>query len=81
MNSMYSVGGLIGSLLFSYLVGKFGRKLTVQAIAIPQIISYILTGAANNVSMLMLARVFAGISGGALFVTVPLFVSEIAQDE
>lgn len=81
MNSIYSVGGLIGSLMFTLIADRIGRKPAVGTIAIPQIISFIFTGCAQNVMQLMLARFFAGISTGAVFVTIPLFVSEIAQDE
>lgn len=77
---MYSAGGLFGSLLFGYVCEKIGRKKALHTIALPQILSFLLVAFANNSMMILISRIFAGFSGGAIYICVPLFVSEIAED-
>lgn len=77
---MWSVGGLTGALTYGYLCNKFGRHLTIKTIVIPQLISFLLIAYATNALEIVLSRTFAGFSGGAIFVTLPLFISEISED-
>ena len=78
---MYSVGGLIGSLTYGFICDKIGRKQAIRTLAVPQIISYLLIVFAKTSSMIMISRVFAGLSAGGLYIVVPIFVSEISGDE
>lgn len=80
IQSTYSIGGLFGALIYGFLVNKIGRKRSIQTIAVPQIISFVLVGFADSATMILVSRVFGGFSSGALFVTIPLFVSEISED-
>lgn len=77
---MFSVGGLLGSLLYGIVCDRIGRKWALRTVAVPQIISYFLKGFATNSFTILLSRVFAGFSGGALYICIPLFVSEISED-
>jgi predicted MFS family arabinose efflux permease len=76
---MYSVGGLFGSLIYGFVCNRIGRKMALNTIVLPQVISYLLIVFAENSMMILISRIFSGFSGGALFVTVPLFVSEISE--
>jgi MFS family permease len=79
INSMYSVGGLIGSLIYGFVCNSVGRKMALNTIVVPQVISYLLIAFARNSMTILISRIFAGFSGGALLITVPLFVSEISE--
>lgn len=51
------------------------------AVAIPQILSWILISFARKFIFILLARFMCGLSGGALYVIIPLFTSEIADNK
>lgn len=57
-----------------------GRKKSLIAVAIPQLISWIMILLARKSIYILLARFLSGLSGGALYVIIPLFTSEIADD-
>lgn len=77
---MYCVGGLIGSGCYGFICDKIGRKRALQTTAIPQIISYLLIAYSTTELMILISRFFAGLSAGSLYICIPLFVSEIAED-
>lgn len=77
---MYCVGGLIGSLIYGFINDKIGRKNSITTAAIPQIISFVLVATAKNSLMILLSRVCIGFCVGSLFISLPLFVSEISED-
>lgn len=73
------LGYLVGSPLSGFLLDKIGRKYTILLLAIPQIIPWILIGTSTCVEMLYIARFITGISDGALFTTLPIYVGEIVE--
>lgn len=81
INSMYSLGGLIGSLLYGYVCDKIGRKWALRTIVIPQLVAYILIAYATTSVMILVSRIISGFAAGALYIGIPLFVSEIAEDQ
>lgn len=50
------------------------------AVAIPQLISWTLILYARSSALILLSRFLSGLSGGALYVIIPLFTSELADD-
>uniref|UniRef100_A0A1B0CNS5 Putative facilitated trehalose transporter tret1 n=1 Tax=Lutzomyia longipalpis TaxID=7200 RepID=A0A1B0CNS5_LUTLO len=79
VSSILYLAGIIGTIVFGWLVDRIGRKYSVYIGTIPNIIAWLLIPLANNVIYLYISRVFSGIAAGAVFVTVPLFVAEIAE--
>ncbi|VVC98715.1 unnamed protein product [Leptidea sinapis] len=71
--------GAFGVTIFSYSTDKFGRKLTVIAITIPQFISIILRIISPTLTALLIARILAGLVAGGCFIVVPIYVKEISQ--
>lgn len=59
---------------------KIGRKKSLIAIAIPQILSWVLIMFARKSVLILISRFLSGLSGGALYVIIPLFTSEISDD-
>lgn len=51
-----------------------------MCIAIPQIISWILIIFAQNMLYILMSRFLGGLSGGGLYIIIPLFISEISDD-
>lgn len=50
------------------------------AVAIPQILAWILIMFAKTSLLILISRFLSGLSGGALYVLIPLYTSEIADD-
>jgi MFS family permease len=80
IDSTFSLGGFIGSLVYGLICDRIGRKLSLHLVAFPQLLSFLLIAFSQNSMMILLSRLFAGFSGGLLCLAVPLFVSEIAED-
>jgi MFS family permease len=77
---MFSVGGFFGSMVYGYICDKIGRQWALRTVAVPQILSFLLVAFATNAGMIMASRLLIGFSAGGLYVSIPLFVSEISQD-
>lgn len=73
------VGGMIGNFLFSTLAGRFGRKLALIILGLPNLTFWLLLMFSSSVEHLYVARLFAGITGGGIFIVLPVFVAEIAD--
>ncbi|KAL5281944.1 hypothetical protein ACFFRR_005312 [Megaselia abdita] len=79
IGSCLSLGGLLGNFIFGLLLDKIGRKKTVLLLPIPHIILWIIVFFATKVEHFYIARIFAGLCGGGIFVCVPIFIAEISQ--
>ncbi|XP_067006760.2 facilitated trehalose transporter Tret1 isoform X2 [Anabrus simplex] len=79
VGSLVAVGALAGAFPAGYCAETFGRKLTITALSAPFLLSWILIITAQNVAMLYIARLVAGIATGAISVTAPMYIGEIAE--
>ncbi|KAK1125263.1 hypothetical protein K0M31_005637 [Melipona bicolor] len=73
------IGGIIGPILAGLLLDYIGRKWFIYATSAPFIACWVLTYLAKSWVFLFVARLVAGISVGALFSIVPVYVGEIAE--
>lgn len=78
--SIVYLGGIIGTLLFGYFADRCGRKWTLLAIAVPHMIANGLVLAGTHPYYVYAARFLFGVGGGAMFLLVPMFVAEIANN-
>lgn len=78
---MYPLGGLVGSLLFGYMCDKVGRLWALRTIVVPQLVAYILIAFTTSPMTILVSRFISGLAAGALYISVPLFVSEIVEDQ
>lgn len=79
--SIYNVGCSISSLIIGYWMDKFGRKWTMIQLIIPFLIGWTLLIWAENFVMLLLGRFILGIAGGAFYISVPQYTTEISQKD
>ncbi|XP_055317544.1 facilitated trehalose transporter Tret1-like [Sitodiplosis mosellana] len=80
IGSILGIGGLIGTVAVGWIADRIGRKNSLLAMAVPQIISYLLIVYAQNVYYLYASRFLVGFVGGAVFVVIPMMVAEISED-
>lgn len=76
---LISVGGIMGNFTFSVLAERFGRKFALIVLALPNLAFWTLLIFSTHVTHLYMARFFAGLTGGGLFVVLPVYVAEIAD--
>lgn len=81
VGSINCVGALVGSLSFGYVIALLGSKRALLLMAVPNFIFWLLIYFGNMYYHILIARFISGWTGGALQMTVILFVSEIANDE
>lgn len=79
--SIQSIGDLIGAPLAGYLCQTIGRKKTILLTTIPHFISWILIAIASTSTELLIARFIAGLAEGGCYISVPMYIGEIAEPE
>ncbi|XP_059469654.1 facilitated trehalose transporter Tret1-like [Neocloeon triangulifer] len=75
---LMAVGALCGALPAGVVSDKLGRRLTMQIVAAPLIVSWVMIIFAPSVGWLYAARIIAGLGVGAVSVVAPIYVGEIA---
>ncbi|XP_066600235.1 uncharacterized protein [Prorops nasuta] len=77
--SLCLIGGFVGSLTCGYLVDRIGRKWMTLSASVPLLIGWILTGTAKNIVQIYIARVIMGFGMSFPFITLPMYLGEIAE--
>lgn len=80
IGSLVNIGAMIGPLLNIFIAEKFGRKIGLLCIAIPHLISFLTLAFARTIYLFYFARLIGGLSEGAGYALMPMYVSELAQD-
>jgi MFS family permease len=76
--SIFTLGGLIGSLGSNAITKPLGRVNTLRASASCIMFGSTMVGLANHLSLMIIGRILIGLGCGLATVTVPLFLAEIA---
>ncbi len=76
VSSALVVGELIGALLGGWVANRFGRRMTLIWVAIGYAVTCILQGFAVSADMLLVVRLFLGLTIGVSLVAVPVFIAE-----
>jgi MFS family permease len=79
--SIYNVGCSISCLIVGFLMNRFGRKWTMIGFVVPFVVGWSLLIWAQNFLMLLIGRFILGVAGGAFYIAMPQYTTEIAQKE
>ncbi|KAH8334417.1 hypothetical protein KR059_009960 [Drosophila kikkawai] len=79
IGSLVGIGSVMGNLFAGFLQDRIGRKLVLFALAVPNTIFWFLIYFVQSVEFLYIGRLMAGMTGGACYVVLPTFISEIAD--
>ncbi|KAH8403339.1 hypothetical protein KR222_011077 [Zaprionus bogoriensis] len=79
LGSMLGLGSLCGNLTIAILLERMGRKFCIYLLAGPYACLWILIYCASNVGYLYAARFLCGFTGGAGYLVVPIYISEVAD--
>lgn len=78
--SLLCVGAIFGTVIFGWSADKFGRKFSLCMAAIPLLGFWACVAFGGYVELLYLGRVLAGLGAAGVFLLVPLYITEIAED-
>ncbi|XP_077283045.1 facilitated trehalose transporter Tret1-like [Arctopsyche grandis] len=76
--SSFCIGALIFTPAYSYIIDRFGSKVSALACAVPFMISWIILTGARSSEALMLARAFAGAGSTGAIVVAPKYLADIS---
>ncbi|KAL9056024.1 MAG: hypothetical protein Q9162_003203 [Coniocarpon cinnabarinum] len=72
-------GSFLGAFISGFLTDRIGRKKAIMVACVVWLVGSILACAAQNIGMLVVARVICGICVGIASAQVPTYISELAQ--
>ncbi|XP_048507804.1 facilitated trehalose transporter Tret1-like [Athalia rosae] len=78
--SIYPISFIPGVFIAGLIVNRWGRKVTLHLIAIPEALAFALIIAAKNYWWLYIARALAGVSSGMTCTAIPMYLGEISED-
>ncbi|CAD6995667.1 unnamed protein product [Ceratitis capitata] len=81
IGSLFGIGFLVGNIFFGLTLDRLGRKLNMYLLAIPHMLFWILSYAAQSINYLYAARFFAGFTSSGMYVVIPIFISELSDKE
>lgn len=81
VQSIFTLGGLVGALAAGPLSGKRGRLYAMRLNTIPTIIGPIVAALSPSVALMAIGRFLSGVGAGASLVIVPIYISEISPPE
>lgn len=81
VQSIYTLGGLIGALIAGPLATKYGRLLTMRLTTIVFILGPVAESLASNIPVMIVGRLLSGVGAGASTVVCPIYVAEISPLE
>lgn len=79
LGSLSSVGALLTTPIFGYLLDVIGRRYSMIVAGIPYVICWAMIAITDSVEVILTAMFLSGV-GGAAFLVTPVYVSEICQD-
>jgi sugar porter (SP) family MFS transporter len=78
IQSIFTLGGLLGALCAGPLSTSYGRLLPMRLTALFYIIGSGLEAVAMNIPVMAIGRLLSGVGAGASLVLVPLYIAEVA---
>jgi len=80
MIAMYDLGNMTSPIPCGYLLAHIGRKWTIRMIGLMNMITWIaIIVWPSNLSVLYMARLFAGLAKRTTMSSIPMYVGEIAE--
>lgn len=81
VQSIFTLGGLVGALAAGPVSGKRGRLFTMRLNTIPTILGPLIAALSPSVAVMASGRFLSGVGAGASLVVVPIYISEISPPE
>ncbi|KAJ3645694.1 hypothetical protein Zmor_023334 [Zophobas morio] len=78
--SLVSIGAIFGPIFAGKLADKLGRKKTLIILACPILVAFLVMAFAKSVLEFYVARFLMGLGVGSVFMILPMYLIEIAED-
>ncbi|XP_069687043.1 facilitated trehalose transporter Tret1-2 homolog [Periplaneta americana] len=78
LGSLMCLGSILATPIYFYTSHRYSRKFTGYLIAVPVIVGWIMIITCKSITVLCIARFIIGMGSSLVFV--PLYISEIAED-
>lgn len=77
--SLLPLGSAFGPLIAPLISDSIGRKKTLLLIAVPMIVSHLMTAFSHVISLFYIARLILGVGAGSAFSLLPNYLAEISE--
>jgi len=77
--AMFSLGAIFGGFTSAFLGKKYGRRVSLIMMAIPDLLGWILVASSQNIWMMLIGRFLAGFSAAGYSPNIQIFVAEITE--
>jgi SP family facilitated glucose transporter-like MFS transporter 8 len=79
ISSLAAFGAIGFVLIYGWISERFGRKIAILLIGIPQTLSWVFMALAKDVLYIYISRLLSGIAGAGCFYVAPVYVAEISD--
>lgn len=76
---MVTLGGFLGPFLYGFIAKKYGKRVTILLVGLPQLISSLIIAFAQLIELLYVARFLTGLAMGGTFTTVTNYLIELTN--
>lgn len=73
------IGAILGAIVSGLLLNRIGRKWFLYSTSIPFVVAPIITYFVKSWPALVAARLIVGLSVGATFATIPVYLGELTE--
>lgn len=80
IGAIVCIGGVIGNFCFGMIVDRVGRKISLCLLSLPHVCFWFTVMFGTEVYHLYIGRILSGISGGGVFVILPIYIAEISDN-
>jgi len=78
---IFGIGAIFGGLLSAFLGNRYGRKMSLILLAIPDLLGWILVASSQNLGMMLAGRFLAGFAAAGYSPNIQIYVGEITQPQ
>jgi len=77
--AIFGLGAIFGGLMSAFLGNRFGRRVSLMMLALPDLLGWILVASSQNLWMMLIGRFLIGFSAAGYSPNIQIFVGEITQ--
>jgi len=77
--SVFGLGAILGGLMSAFLGNRFGRRVSLMMLTLPDLLGWILVAASQNLWMMIIGRFLLGFTAAGYSPNIQIFVGEISQ--
>lgn len=80
LTSLMNFGAVCGAIPIGLIADKIGRRNTLLGLAVPHVVAFSLYSFADDINIFYVGRFINGLSEGAGYAILPMYLTEISED-